>query len=133
MASKFMYTNRDHKFIIKEWLDGKKILGLKRFQEYLNIEDVDGILDQSLKMSREIVAPTNDDGDTIGAIFKNGKVTVPPSFHKAFKFIQENGWGSSNSDVEGEGVLPEILNEAVREYIIAANPSISPYVGCVVA
>ena len=129
MASKFMYTNRDHKFIIKEWLDGKKILGLKHFQEYLNIEDVDGILDQSLKMSREIVAPTNDDGDTIGAIFKNGKVTVPPSFHKAFKFIQENGWGSSNSDVEGEGVLPEILNEAVREYIIAANPSISPYVG----
>lgn len=129
MASKFMYSNRDHKFIIKEWLDGKKILGLKRFQDYLSIEDVDGILDQSLKMSREIVAPTNDDGDTIGATFKDGKVTVPPSFHKAFKFIQENGWGASNSDVEGEGALPEILNEAVREYIIGANPSISPYVG----
>ncbi|HZK84449.1 MAG TPA: acyl-CoA dehydrogenase [Desulfosporosinus sp.] len=129
MASKFMYSNRDHKFIIKEWLDGKKILGLKRFQDNLSLEDVDGILDQSLKMSREIVAPTNDDGDTIGATFKDGKVTVPPSFHKAFKFIQENGWGASNSDVEGEDALPEILNEAVREYIIAANPSMSPYIG----
>lgn len=129
MASKFMYSNRDHKFIIKEWLDSKKIFGLKRFQDYLNIDDVDGILDQSLKMSRDIVAPTNDDGDTIGATFKEGKVTVPPSFHKAFKFIQENGWGASNSDVEGEGALPEILNEAVREFIIGANPAMSPYVG----
>ena len=129
MASKFMYNNRDHKFIIKEWLDGKKIFGLERFKEYLSIEDVDGILDQSLKMSREIVAPTNDDGDTIGATFKDGIVTVPPSFHKAFKFIQENGWGSSNSDPDGEGALPEILNEAVREFIIGANPAISPYIG----
>jgi len=129
MASKFMYSNRDHKFIIKEWLDSKKIFGLKRFQDYLNIDDVDGILDQSLKMSRDIVAPTNDDGDTIGATFKEGKVTVPPSFHKAFKFIQENGWGASNSDVEGEGALPEILNEAVREFNIGANPAMSPYVG----
>ncbi|HBV86230.1 acyl-CoA dehydrogenase [Desulfosporosinus sp.] len=129
MASKFMYSNRDHKFIIKEWLDGKKILELKRFRDYISIEDVDGILDQSLKMSKEVVAPTNDDGDTIGAIFKDGKVTVPPSFHKAFKFIQENGWGASNSDVEGEGALPEILNQGVREFIIGANPSMSPYVG----
>lgn len=129
MASKFMYSNRDHKFIIKEWLDSKKIFGLKRFQDYLNIDDVDGILDQSLKMSRDIVAPTNDDGDTIGATFKDGKVTVPPSFHKAFKFIQENGWGASNSDVTGEGALPEILNEAVREFIIGANPAMSPYIG----
>ncbi|OLN27824.1 acyl-CoA dehydrogenase [Desulfosporosinus metallidurans] len=129
MASNFLYSNRDHKFIIKEWLDGKKILGLKRFQDYLSIEDVDGILDQSLKVCRDVVAPTNDDGDTIGAIFKEGKVTVPPSFHKAFKFIQENGWGASNSDVEGEGALPEILNEAVREFIIGANPAMSPYIG----
>jgi alkylation response protein AidB-like acyl-CoA dehydrogenase len=129
MASKFLFSNRDHKFIIKEWLDGKKILELNRFKEFLSIDDVDGILDQSLKMSREVVAPTNDDGDTIGAVFKDGKVTVPPSFHKAFKFIHENGWGASNSDVEGEGALPEILNESVREFIIGANPAMSPYVG----
>ncbi|MDA8221355.1 acyl-CoA dehydrogenase [Desulfosporosinus sp.] len=129
MGSKYIFSNRDHKFIIKEWLDGRKILSLKRFQDYLSVEDVDGILDQSLKVCRDVVAPTNDDGDTIGAIFKDGKVTVPPSFHKAFKFIQENGWGASNSDVDGEGALPEILNQAVREFIIGANPSLSPYVG----
>lgn len=129
MASNYLFSNRDHKFIIKEWLDGGKILGLNRFKDYLSLEDVDGILDQSLKVCKEVVAPTNDDGDTIGAIYKDGKVTVPPSFHKAYQYIQANGWGASNSDVEGEGTLPEILNQSVREFIIGANPSLSPYIG----
>ncbi|WP_088228018.1 acyl-CoA dehydrogenase [Desulfosporosinus sp. FKB] len=129
MASNFIYSNKDHKFIIKEWLDGKKILGLKRYRDYLSIEDVDGILDQSLKVCKDVVAPTNDDGDTIGARFNDGKVTVPPSFHKAFRFLHDNGWGASNNDVDGEGALPEILNQSVREYIIGANPSMSPYIG----
>jgi len=129
LVSKYIYNNRDHKFIIKEWLDGKKILGLKRFQDFLSIDDVDGILDQSLKMSREVIAPTNDEGDKIGAIFADGKVIVPPSFHKAFRFIEDNGWGGSNKDVDGEGTLPAILSEAVREFMIGANPSITPYIG----
>ncbi|KGK90913.1 acyl-CoA dehydrogenase [Desulfosporosinus sp. HMP52] len=129
MASKYIYKNRDNKFIIKEWLDGRKILGLKRFEDYLSFEDVDSILDEALKMSREVVAPTNDDGDTIGAKFIDGKVIVPPSFHKAFKFVEENGWGGSNKDIDGEGTLPEILSESVREFMIAANPSMTPYFG----
>lgn len=129
MASNFVYTNQDHKFILKEWLDGAKILKLKRFRDTFSLEDVDDILDQALKVCKEIVAPTNDDGDTIGAVFKDGKVTVPPSFHRAFRYIQENGWGSSNKDIEGEGTLSEILNGAVREFIYAANPAFMPYVG----
>ncbi|OLN26953.1 acyl-CoA dehydrogenase [Desulfosporosinus metallidurans] len=129
MASNYIYNNRDHKFIIKEWLDGEKILGLKRFRDYLSIDDVDGILDQSLKVCRDVVAPTNDDGDTIGAIFKDGKVKLPPSFKKAYDFLQENGWGASNLDEDGEGTLPGLLSEAVREFTLGANPSLAPYVG----
>ena len=129
MASNYIYSNRDHKFIIKEWLDGKKILELQRFRDYLNFDDVDGILDQGLKMCREVVAPTNDDGDKVGAVFADGKVTVPASFHHAYRFIEENGWGGSNKDVDGEGTLPSILAEAVREFIIGANPAMSPYIG----
>ena len=129
MASNFIYSNQDHKFILKEWLDGAKIFELKRFRDTFSIDDVDSILDQALKVCREIVAPTNDDGDTIGAVFKDGKVTVPPSFHKAFRYVQENGWGSSNKDIDGEGTLPEILSGAVREFMYAANPAFTPYVG----
>lgn len=129
MASRFIYSNREHKFIIKEWLNGEKILGLKRFRDYLSTEDVDPVLDQGLKMAKEEVAPTNDDGDKIGAIYVEGTVKVPPSFHKAFRFVQDNGWGSSNKDVEGEGILPQLLSGAVHEYLIGANPAFSPYIG----
>ncbi|HBV87580.1 MAG TPA: acyl-CoA dehydrogenase [Desulfosporosinus sp.] len=129
MASNFRYNTRDHKFIIKEWLDGQKILGLKRFRDVYGMEDVDGILDQSLKVCRDVVAPSNDDGDTIRAVFKDGKVTVPPSFHHAFKYVAENGWGASNKDKDGEGSLPSLLYGAVHEYMIAANPAFVAYLG----
>lgn len=129
MASNFLYSSRDHKFIIKEWLAGENILSLDRFKDYLSMDDVDMILDQALKVCKDVVAPTNDDGDRIGATFREGKVTVPSSIHHAFKFIQENGWGSSNKDVHGESALPNILYGAVHEYMIAANPSIDGYIG----
>ncbi|HVJ49071.1 acyl-CoA dehydrogenase [Desulfitobacterium sp.] len=129
MASHYIYSNREHKFIIKEWLKGEKILGLKRFKDNLSLEDVDPILDQALKMAKEEIAPTNDDGDNLGAIYRDGKVTVPPSFHKAFQFIQENGWGSSNKDIEGEGMLPHLIFGAVHEYLLSANPALIPYIG----
>lgn len=129
MGSNFIYSTRDHKFIIKEWLDGEKILGLDRFKDYYGLEDVDGILDQALKFCREVVAPSNDDGDTLGAQFDRGQVTVPPSFHRAYHQVQENGWGSSNKDLDGEGILPGLLYGAVHEYMIAANPAFVSYVG----
>ncbi|EHQ88879.1 acyl-CoA dehydrogenase [Desulfosporosinus youngiae] len=129
MASNFLYSSQDHKFIIKEWLKGERILGLDRFKDYLSVDDVEQILDQALKVCKDVVAPTNDDGDQIGTIFSEGKVVVPESFHHAYKFFQENGWGSSNKDVKGEGALPGILFGAVREYLIGANPSLETYIG----
>ncbi len=90
---------------------------------------MDGILDQSLKVCREVVAPTNDDGDQMGAVLRDGQVSVPPSFHKAFRYVEENGWGSSNKDVDAEGTLPSMLYGAVHEFMIGANPAFTPYVG----
>lgn len=128
MASNYLYSNRDHKFILKEWLDIGKILNSQRFKEFISFDDVDAILDQALKACRDVIAHTNDDGDNIGAVFSGGKVTVPPSFRQAFRFVQEHGWGANNKDVDDEGALPEILNGAVHEYMLAANAAFSPYV-----
>jgi len=131
LASNYLYSSQDHKFIIKEWLKGEKIFGLDRFKDYLNVDDVDQILDQALKVCKDVVAPTSDDGDNMGPILSEGKVIVPESFHHAYKFMQENGWGSSNKDVNGEGILPGILFGAVREYLIGANPSMETYIGLI--
>jgi len=127
MASNFIYSTRDHKFIIKEWLDTEKILNYPKFKEVYELDDVDTILDQALKVAKEIIAPTNDDGETIGVKLIDGQVKVPPSFHKAYKFMQDNGWGVS--DPREEGAMPNIIRAACSEYFGAANPSFTPYAG----
>lgn len=119
----FIYTNRDHKFILKEWLDAQKIFNFDAFKDFVGMEDVDMLLDEALKVAKEVVGPTNIDGDRIGAVLKDGKVTLPPSFHKLWKFLQENGYGTSQANPDEEGKLPQILNTAIHEFFGAANPS----------
>lgn len=127
MATNYLYQTRDHQFILKEWLDLERILNYPRFKDVYTVEDVDTILYESLRGAKEVVAPSNDENDTIGAIYDNGKVLVPPGMKKAYHFIQENGWGSCNSDKEYEGALPRCIYEGVLEYIFGANEGLACY------
>ena len=128
MASNYIYTSRDHKFIFKEWLDMGKVFGFDAFKDYYSIDDIDNILDQALKVAREVTAPSRDDNELIQAQFKEGKVTVPPSFKEAYWFLNQNGWGGSNEDEEAEGHLPQTLFRACIEYQMAANAALMPYI-----
>lgn len=119
----FIYSSRDQKFILKEWLDSQKIFNFDDFKDVVGLEDIDILLDQYLKVAKEVVAPTNTDGDRIGAVLENGKVTTPPSFHKLYKFLQEKGYGSSLYNPDEEGILPSILKTAWTEFLTAANPA----------
>lgn len=127
MAQNYMYSMRDHQFILKEWLDLKKVLDYDRFKNVYSVEDVDFILTESLRAAKEVVAPSNDENDSIGVIFDNGKVLVPPGMKDAYHFIQQNGWGSCNSDKGYEGALPRVIYEAVLEYIFGANEGLACY------
>jgi len=127
LASNFIYSNRDLKFILKEWLDTKKMLGFEKFRDYYSIDDIDVILDQGLKIVTEQVAPTNEDGDTIQCHFDNGVVTVPQSFHPIYKFLNSEGWGISNLVDESEGTMPQVVYSSIIEMITSANPAYIPY------
>ncbi|MFZ5595668.1 MAG: acyl-CoA dehydrogenase [Bacillota bacterium] len=129
MAGNFTYSNRDHKFIIKEWLDAEKILNFEAFQDVYGMEDVDMILDQGVKVAKEVVAPTNIDGDRIGVKLVDGQAVVPESFHKMYHFMQENGYGNSQFDPEEEGKLPTLIHVALEEFFNAANPAFHSYIG----
>jgi hypothetical protein len=76
MASNFLQSTRDHRFILKEWLDLNKVLTTERYQNGYGVDDVDFILDNALKVAKEVVAPTNDDGDNLHAVFENGRVRL---------------------------------------------------------
>ena len=127
MASNFLYSTRDQKFILKEWLDMSKVFEAGRFKGGYSVDDIDSILENAMKIAKEAIAPTNDDGDTLHAVYKNGKVTVPESFKKAYWTVQENGLGSSNADHSDPSSMPLCVMGATNEYLAAANAALGPY------
>ncbi|MDD3023616.1 MAG: acyl-CoA dehydrogenase [Syntrophomonadaceae bacterium] len=130
MASNFAVNNiRDFEFIISEWLPTEGVFNYKQFADYYSRDDIKAVLGPILKMCKEVIETTNDDGENNPIKFENGKVTCPASFGPLFKKLQSEGWGTSNiDDSEDAMVLPEMLNGAVWELIGAANPTFMPYV-----
>ena len=127
MSYKFAYNTRDIQFILKEWLPLEELLGYDHFGGAYEVDDVDLILDQVRKVAEEVLAPTAEDGETIGAHLEDGKVHLPPSFGQAHSFLQEQGWGASNFDIEEEGTLPFTILGLVWEILSAANPAFMSY------
>ncbi len=128
MAANFVYSTREHKFILKEWLDMSKVFGHGRFEGGYSLDEVDSILENAMKIAKEVVAPTNEDGDKQHAVYKNGKVTTPESFKKPYWTVQENGLGSSNADHSDPSALPLCVMGCTNEYLAAANAASGPYV-----
>lgn len=129
MSYKYAYNTRDIKFILKEWLPTEQILAYDKYKDYYSLDDFDVIIDQVRKISEEVLAPTAEDGETIGAQWRDGQVYIPQSFHKAVRFLHDNGWATSNVDEEAEGVLPSVLLSLLDEIMAAANPALFAYTG----
>jgi AmmeMemoRadiSam system protein A len=92
MSANFAYLNtRDLKFIVKEWLPTERIFAYPRYADYYSKDDVDAILDPCLKMAKELIEPTNEDGDKNPVTFENGKVKLPESFGPLYKQLQSEG------------------------------------------
>ena len=124
MASTFMNTTRDQKFILKEFLDMNTVLSTDRFKSGYSLEDIDFIVDNALKGAKEMIAPSNEDSEKIGCKFENGKVITPESSKTAYNFVVQNGFAGSNVDPDDESALPMSILWSLYEYFIAANPSI---------
>jgi alkylation response protein AidB-like acyl-CoA dehydrogenase len=130
MAANFAYLNtRDLEFIIQEWLPTEKVFNYDQFKDYYSKEDVKAFLQPILKMAKEVVEPTNEDGDKNPVKLENGQVTLPKSFGPLFKMLQSEGWGTSNIDRSEDAlVMPHVLAAAVNELLCAANPVFYPYI-----
>ncbi len=116
---------RDVKFNLFEWLPLNKILKAEQFSGFER-SDLEMILEEALKVVQNEMGPTNADGDRVGAKFVDGKVLLPPSFHKAYKTVSEAGWigASANQEYGGMG-LPESVGTGIFEFMVGANPSLA--------
>ncbi|MFC7537565.1 acyl-CoA dehydrogenase [Sphingomonas sp. GCM10030256] len=94
-----------------------------RIGELTNDADlVDAVLEGAAAFAEGEIEPLNRVGDTVGAKWTDGKVTMPEGFHAAYRGFVEGGWGtiSAPEDAGGQG-LALALGAAVMEDLNAAN------------
>lgn len=116
---------RDIRFQLFEWLDTGKLLESERFGDW-DLEQMDMIIDEALKIAQEQMAACNEDGDRIGAQWNNGVVTMPESFKPVYDTISEGGWiGLLGSPEYGGMGLPDIVGTVVNEFFSGSNVSLS--------
>ena len=94
-----------------------------RIGELTNDADmVDAVLEGAAAFAEGQIEPLNRVGDTVGARWDDGLVTMPKGFHEAYRGFVDGGWGtiSAPEDAGGQG-LPLVLGAAVMEDLNAAN------------
>lgn len=116
---------RDVRFQLFEWLPTAKLLTSPRFSQWTQ-GDLEMVLEEAYKLAAEVLAPTNKEGDRVGAKYENGKVLMPPSFREAYNKLCEGGWISCINSPEFGGMgLPEVVGTAINEFFFGANISLS--------
>jgi hypothetical protein len=83
------------------------------------------VLEEAHKLAQEQLAPSNKDGDTVGARFEDGRVFMPKSFHAAYQKMREGDWiGCINSPEYGGMGLPHTVGTSINELFFGANMSL---------
>jgi 3-(methylthio)propanoyl-CoA dehydrogenase len=86
------------------------------------LELVDAVLEGAAALAEGEFAPLNRVGDQTGARWKDGAVTLPPGFSKAWQAFVDGGWmGLSAPEYAGGQGLPSVLSAALMEDLNGAN------------
>jgi alkylation response protein AidB-like acyl-CoA dehydrogenase len=120
VVSEYLIDLRDVEFVLNEYLDVEKLLKYPKFQGF-NKEMFDMVIEEGLKLAKEVVAPLGPLGDQQGVKFEDGKVEVPQEFVDVYKLYGESGWIGAVGDPEwgGQG-LPLTLGAAGGEFFQGA-------------
>ena len=127
--SNLLVNTRDQQFILFEQFGIEKLFKSDKFADFSQ-ELVLMMRNEAEKLALNVLLPAYAEGDKEGCTFKDGKVSVPKSFHEAFKRYVEGGWicPTESTDVGGQG-LPVVVATACSEFMFSANFSFLTYPG----
>ncbi len=132
MASKWV-DERDMRFILHEVFNIQEVLlGKAPFEDH-DTDMVNMVIDAAAKFAENEIAPTYPDEvhrKPVEAVFKDGKVYAPESYHRLWKLYAESGWLSTadSPEVGGQG-LPEVVAAACANMFLATNQAFTMYPG----
>ncbi|MCP3900016.1 MAG: acyl-CoA dehydrogenase [Desulfobacteraceae bacterium] len=117
---------RDVDFVLHEQVG---MVEHEKFAEF-DKKTVDMIVTEARNLAIKEILPTQKLGDEEGCTLENGKVSVPESFHRAYKIYREGEWLAMTDDPDwgGQG-MPKTVGLAASEYMTGANPSFMLYNG----
>ncbi|WP_108811299.1 acyl-CoA dehydrogenase family protein [Sphingorhabdus sp. Alg231-15] len=117
----FTAPSREQNFILKHIADVGALAQHERFAG-ASEDMVEAIVEGIGQFAVGEFAPINRTGDTVGAKWNNGSVTMPAGFKEAYGQFVEGGWASIDGPEEfgGQG-LPYSLSALILETCGAAN------------
>lgn len=114
---------RDMRFILNEVFDAPALWqSLPGVAEQVDSQTADAILEEAAKITGDVLAPLNREGDEQGCQWDNGEVTSPEGFREAYQTIVEGGWNGLGGNPEFGGMgMPITLVAQFEEMMQAAN------------
>lgn len=115
----------EQRFVLDTIADLPALASLPQY-EAASSDMVEAILTESARLAEDVFAPLNKIGDTVGAKWDKGHVTLPDGFAEAYRLYVEGGWATLGADPAygGQG-MPFVLASAVQEQFTSANMAFS--------
>lgn len=127
---KYSAPMTDMRFVLHDVLQAEAVFQqIPQFAE-TNRELIDQVLEEAAKFNEQILLPTNQIGDSEGAVFDKDTqtVTLPDCFKSAFRAYVDAGWLGLCGDPKygGQG-QPDALGYVVKEMIESCNVAWGTY------
>jgi 3-(methylthio)propanoyl-CoA dehydrogenase len=113
----------DMLFVMKELAGLEQVAALPGFED-AGFDTAQAVLEECAKLSQDVLAPLNWEGDKNPSSFKAGVVSTTPGFKQAFGQFAQGGWqGVQHPTAFGGQGLPKLIHAACSEMINSANLS----------
>lgn len=114
---------KDMLFNMQELAGLPALTAMPAFADF-GIDTAQAVLEECAKLTEDVIAPLNWEGDKNPSYWKDGQVFTTPGFKQAFRQFADGGWQGLQHPVEfgGQG-LPKTIGAACGEMLNSANMS----------